>query len=64
MVLSPAGTGYHGPKDYKPADPNCGWCLGKGVVDSGGVTPWGWPIDIRCGCTYPEIKEENANTVR
>lgn len=34
------------------ADPDCPWCLGEGVVDSGGVTPWDAPIDIPCGCTY------------
>lgn len=27
--------------------PNCG---GSGSVDSGGVTPWGDPIEIPCGC--------------
>lgn len=37
----------------KEPDPNCPWCLGEGVVDSDGVTPWDAPIDIRCGCTYP-----------
>lgn len=51
-------------KDYKEADPNCGWCLGEGVVDSGGTTPWGWPIDIRCECTYvKKDKEKNVSTV-
>jgi len=28
----------------------CPFCGDKGVVDSGGTTPWGTPIDIDCGC--------------
>ena len=39
---------------WKDPNPNCTWCLGTGVVDSGGFTPWDEPINIRCGCTYLE----------
>lgn len=42
-----AGTG-----NLLQATSNCGFCLGKGVVDSGGFTPWDAPIDVACGCTY------------
>ncbi len=28
----------------------CPCCNGKGVVDSGGSTPWDEPIDIPCSC--------------
>lgn len=28
----------------------CPGCDGTGVVDSGGVTPWGTGIDIACPC--------------
>jgi hypothetical protein len=34
----------------KVADPDCGFCMGTGVVDSGGSTPWGEWIDAPCGC--------------
>lgn len=46
-----------------PPDPNCGWCIGTGVVDSGGFTPWDTPIDIPCGCVYPKLNalEETNN---
>jgi len=40
-------------KDHVEPDPDCPWCLGEGVVDSGGFTPWGEGIDVRCSCTYP-----------
>jgi hypothetical protein len=49
----------------------CGWCNGTGVVDSGGVEPWGAGIDIPCGCEdEPEPQpwrpspEVHAATVR
>lgn len=35
---------------YFDPDPNCGFCLGLGSVDSGGSTPWGESIDVACGC--------------
>jgi hypothetical protein len=38
-------------KNYDP-DPHCLLCLGTGACDSGGVTPWGASIDVRCDCTY------------
>jgi hypothetical protein len=37
----------HGTAHFVPVCPNCG---GAGVVDSGGVTPWGTPIDLPCSC--------------
>ena len=48
------GSGHHRSCDggCQP-DPDCPQCNGKGVCDSGGVTPWGAGIDVRCGCTYP-----------
>ena len=36
-----------------PPDPDCPICLGSGAADSGGATPWGAAIEVRCGCTYP-----------
>lgn len=35
-------------------NPECVYCHGSGAMDSGGETPWGAPIDVRCVCTYPE----------
>lgn len=29
---------------------SCPHCAGKGVVDSGGVTPWGACIEVPCSC--------------
>lgn len=34
--------------------PTCPNCKGSGEMDSGGVTPWGAGIDVRCNCTYPQ----------
>lgn len=39
----------------KNPDPDCPWCLGQGVVDSGGMTPWDAAIFVACGCTYGEV---------
>jgi len=50
-------------KNYKEPDPDCGWCLGTGIVDSGGFTPWDAPIDIPCSCTYMEDSEFPINWV-
>jgi hypothetical protein len=33
-------------------DPNCTFCKGTGVCDSGGTMPWGEGIDVRCNCTF------------
>jgi hypothetical protein len=35
-------------------NPECIYCHGSGAMDSGGETPWGASIDVRCVCTYPE----------
>jgi hypothetical protein len=43
---------------YCDPDPDCPYCNGKGVRDSGGVTPWDAAIDIRCDCTYPKPDPE------
>lgn len=32
----------------------CPKCGGTGMADSGGTTPWGWPIEIPCDCQEPE----------
>lgn len=40
------------PDDYKAPEPDCSFCHGSGSSDSGGQTPWGEWIAIRCGCTY------------
>jgi hypothetical protein len=34
---------------------DCGFCLGTGVVDSGGFTPWDAPIQIACSCVRKTI---------
>lgn len=31
----------------------CPKCGGTGMADSGGTTPWGWPIEIPCDCQEP-----------
>lgn len=31
----------------------CPKCGGTGTADSGGTTPWGWPIEIPCDCQEP-----------
>src|ERR1035437_2316224 len=45
-------------------DPNCPWCKGEGVVDSGGFTPWDTPIDVRCGCTYPPDSNDEGEDMK
>ena len=47
--------------DFVEPHPNCPLCHGEGVMDSGGFTPWGAPIDIRCECTYPEPTSMNPD---
>lgn len=37
---------------------DCPKCRGTGMADSGGVEPWGWPIEIPCDCIYEEDPEE------
>ncbi len=37
---------------YEQPNPECEYCLGTGLMDSGGVTPWGTAVEIRCDCTY------------
>lgn len=37
---------------YSIPDPNCPTCLGSGVVDTGGFTPWGTPIYDKCSCIH------------
>src|SRR5581483_5169835 len=36
----------------QPVLSTCGSCEGSGLMDSGGVTMWDAPINIRCECTY------------
>lgn len=36
----------------KDPDPSCPICDGSGECDSGGTTPWGEGINVRCSCTY------------
>lgn len=43
------------PQEIDP-DPNCSYCNGSGAADSGGETPWGAPISVRCACTFPEYR--------
>jgi hypothetical protein len=38
----------------------CPECGGKGVVDSGGVTPWGAGIDVACGACRNGVIAEPA----
>jgi len=39
----------------------CSQCHGEGVIDSGGFTPWGQPIDIPCPeCELARFKEYAA----
>ena len=59
MAVTADDTVTHDVDDVKPRveerkepDPNCGWCLRAGMVDSGGFTPWDQPIDVACACTY------------
>lgn len=33
---------------------DCPACKGTGSCDSGGETPWGARIEVRCECTYPD----------
>lgn len=32
----------------------CPKCGGTGMADSGGVQPWGEPIEIECDCRFDE----------
>ena len=44
-------AGYAGEQLERCTDCNaapCGTCHGEGVIDSGGVTPWGAAIEIPC----------------
>lgn len=50
VVQSPDGTLYT----------DCPICGGLGVVDSGGVTPWGSSIEVRCGCCQPHPDESQT----
>ena len=34
----------------------CPKCNGAGMADSGGVQPWGEPIEIECDCMMEEMK--------
>ena len=38
----------------------CAQCGGTGVVDSGGFTPWGAPIDIECSGCFGHATVESA----
>lgn len=38
--------------DLRQPDPDCPWCRGEGVVDSGGFTPWDEGIEVACGCLH------------
>lgn len=38
----------------------CPACNGTGSCDSGGETPWGAPIEVRCECACPELPAPTA----
>jgi len=58
MVVWRGGRGlkYQDLRDFENRILECGTCGGEGGVDSGGVTPWGWGIDIPC----PECSEKSG----
>lgn len=33
----------------------CPKCKGTGLADSGGLQPWGEPIEIECDCKFDEV---------
>lgn len=37
----------------------CPKCGGTGMADSGGVQPWGEPIEIPCDCPFGDMSNEN-----
>lgn len=42
--------GEDGERGGGSPEPQCGYCGGEGVVDSGGFPPWGEGINVPCGC--------------
>ena len=48
------------PKRILKPHPQCKYCHGTGIMDSGGFTPWDEAIFIRCDCTYPRPYHEYA----
>lgn len=57
-------TGIAGERLERCTDCNvapCGTCHGEGVIDSGGVTPWGAAIDVPCPeCEEARFKDDAA----
>ena len=45
---------------YEQPNPECEYCQGSGCMDSGGTTPWGAPISIRCNCTYKDQGQDGS----
>ena len=45
-------------EQWKEPDADCVLCGGTGTVDSGGTTPWGAAIGVRCACTYVDIVQD------
>lgn len=45
---------YDAWKASREALNGCPKCGGTGMADSGGVQPWGEPIEIECDCQFEE----------
>lgn len=51
-TLKPGVKLYRNPATVPEVPDECPKCNGTGMMDSGGVQPWGEPIQVVCDCRY------------